>query len=103
MEGGRAARKPPRLHRPRAAGAGNPRRFCPLHRDVMSASEQGGQAASIVSVTEKVRPLALSAPVTSVHFLKDRAFFVGAEEGVLAADMQGEITKVPTHGGGILC
>src|SRR5690242_14673721 len=69
----------------------------------MTTFEQSGQAATVVSVTDKVRPLALGAPVTAVHFLKDRAFFVGAEEGVMAADAGGEITKIPTHGGGILC
>lgn len=69
----------------------------------MTTFEQSGQAASIVSVTDKVRPLALGAPVTAVHFLKDRAVFVGAEEGVMAADAHGEITKIATHGGGILC
>ena len=69
----------------------------------MSAFEQGGPAASIASVTEKVRAVALGAPVTSVHFLGDRAAFVGAEESVFFADGQGEITAVATHGGGILC
>jgi WD40 repeat protein len=69
----------------------------------MTSFEQGGPAASIVSVTDKVRPLALGAPVTSVHFLKDKAVFVGSEEGVIAADAQGEITRIATHGGGILC
>jgi WD40 repeat protein len=69
----------------------------------MSAFEQGGPAASIASVTEKVRAVALGAAVTSVHFLGDRAAFVGAEESVFFADGQGEITAVATHGGGILC
>ncbi len=69
----------------------------------MTASEQGGPAATIVSVTDKVRPLALGAAVTSVHFLKERAFFVGAEESVVVADTQGETTTIPTHGGGTLC
>src|ERR1043166_8375937 len=69
----------------------------------MTTFEQSGPAASVVSVTDKVRPLALGAPVTSAHFLKDRAVFVGAEEGVIVADEQGEISKIPTHGGGILC
>jgi WD40 repeat protein len=69
----------------------------------MSAFEQGGPAASIASVTEKVRPVALGAAVTSVHFLGDRAVFVGAEENVFIADGEGAVTTVPTHGGGILC
>src|SRR5262245_28488325 len=103
MEGRRAAREPAGLHRPRTARAGNPRRLCALHRPVMSAFEQGGPAASIASVTDKVRPLALGAPVTSVHFLGDRAAFVGAEESVFVADGQGEVTAVAAHRGGILC
>src|SRR5438477_1767801 len=69
----------------------------------MSGFEPGGPAASIASVTDKVRPVALGAPVTSVHFLGDRAVFVGAEENVFVADGESAVTTVPTHGGGILC
>jgi len=68
----------------------------------MSASEPGHQA-SIASVTDKVRPVAIGAPVTAVHFLRERAAFVGAEESVSFVDAQGEISKVDVHGGGILC
>ena len=50
-----------------------------------------------------MRPVALGAPVTSVHFLVDRAAFVGAEESVIFVDAQGEIAKVAVHSGGILC
>ncbi|MDE2378682.1 WD40 repeat domain-containing protein [Bradyrhizobium sp.] len=57
---------------------------------------------SIVSVTEKVRPVALGMAVTSVHFLADRAAFVGGEETVALVDAKGEISKVAVHGGGIL-
>jgi len=38
-----------------------------------------------------------------VHFLGDRAAFVGAEEHVALVDREGAITKVAVHGGGILC
>jgi WD40 repeat protein len=38
-----------------------------------------------------------------VHFLGDRAAFVGAEESVFVADSQGEIATVAAHRGGILC
>jgi WD40 repeat protein len=72
----------------------------------MSAFEPGGgqaDQASIASVTDRVRPVALGAPVTSVHFLSDRAAFVGAEESVIFVDAQGEIAKVAVHSGGILC
>ena len=62
-----------------------------------------GESASIISVTDKVRPLAIGAPVTSVHFLGPSAAFVGAEENVFLANGAGEISRVPVHGGGILC
>jgi hypothetical protein len=45
----------------------------------MTSFEPGAQA-SIASITDKVRPVAIGTPVTAVHFLGDRAFFVGAEE-----------------------
>ena len=62
-----------------------------------------GDRASIVSLTDRVRPVAIGAAVTSVHFLGDRAAFVGAEENVSLVDAEGEMSKVVTHGGGILC
>jgi WD40 repeat protein len=68
----------------------------------MSAFEPGHQA-SIASITDKVRPVAIGAAVTAVHFLGDRAAFVGAEESVFFVDGEGAITKVGVHGGGILC
>jgi WD40 repeat protein len=68
----------------------------------MSAFEPGHQA-SIASITDKVRPVAIGAAVTAVHFLGDRAAFVGAEESVFFVDGEGAITKVDVHGGGILC
>ena len=61
------------------------------------------ESGSTVSVTNRVRPLALGIAVTSVHFLGERAAFVGAEEHVALVDQQGAITKVAVHGGGILC
>ena len=61
------------------------------------------ESGSTVSVTNRVRPLALGIAVTSVHFLGERAAFVGAEEHVALVDQQGAITKVAAHGGGILC
>ena len=69
----------------------------------MSSFEHGGQAASIASVTDKVRPLTLGAPVTSVHFLRGSAAFVGSEESVFIVDGEGTVTTVAAHGGGILC
>jgi outer membrane protein assembly factor BamB len=61
------------------------------------------QASSIVSVTDRVRPLALCMPVTSVHFLGDKACFVGAEESVAMVSADAEISPVTVHSGGILC
>src|SRR6202171_76417 len=69
----------------------------------MSAFEPGGDQASIASVTDRVRPVAIGAPVTSVHFLGERAAFVGAEENVFLVSGEGEILPVAVHSGGILC
>src|ERR1700744_2893442 len=60
-------------------------------------------SASIVTVTDKVRPLAIGMPATSVHFLGDHAAFVGAEESGALVPAADEISKVEVHGGGILC
>jgi WD40 repeat protein len=68
----------------------------------MSTFEPGEQA-SIASVTDRVRPVAIGAPVTSVHFLGDRTAFVGAEENVFLVSSEGEILPVAVHSGGILC
>ena len=68
----------------------------------MSSFDQSGEAASIVSVTDKVKPVALGMAVTAVHYLGDRAVFVGTEESVAIVDAEGEISKVEVSGGGIL-
>jgi hypothetical protein len=62
-----------------------------------------GEAASIISVTDKVVPVAIGMPVTAVHFLGDTAAFVGAEESVAMVSGQGDVSRVSVHGGGILC
>ena len=59
-------------------------------------------SSSITSITERVRPLALGIPVTSVHFLSDTAAFVGGEENVALVDAKGEINKTAVHSGAIL-
>src|ERR1700721_1243098 len=69
----------------------------------MSAFEPGGDQASIASVTDGVRPVKIGVPVTSVHFLGERAAFVGAEENVFLVSTEGEISQAPVHSGGILC
>src|SRR6266566_2023164 len=72
----------------------------------MSEFDPGDHSASIVSVTDQVRPLKIGMPVTSVHFLGDNAAFVGAEESVflvggddgklIALDVKGEVTLLAT-------
>jgi WD40 repeat protein len=69
----------------------------------MKEFDPGTNAASIISVTDRVRGLTVGMPVTSVHFLGDNAAFVGAEENVALADAGGDISRVAVHGGGILC
>jgi WD40 repeat protein len=69
----------------------------------MKEFDPGANAASIVSVTDRVRGVAVGMPVTSVHFLSDRAAFVGTEENVALVDNEAEIARVAVHGGGILC
>jgi WD40 repeat protein len=61
------------------------------------------ESASIVSVTDQVRPVAIGAPVTAAYFLGDRAVFVGAEENVFVVDEEGTPSTVHVHDGGILC
>ncbi len=69
----------------------------------MKEFDPGQNATSIVSVTDRVRPLAIGVPVTSVHFLGEIAAFVGAEESVALVSADGEISLAPVHNGGILC
>jgi WD40 repeat protein len=60
-------------------------------------------SASIISVTDKVRPVAIGTPVIAVHFLGDKAAFVCAEENVALVNGAGDVSHVAVHGGGILC
>ena len=69
----------------------------------MTNFEPGANSPSIVSVTDRVRPVGIGMTVTAVHFLGDRAAFIGGEENVALVDKQGEVTKVAVHSGGILC
>ena len=57
---------------------------------------------SIVSVTDRVRPVTIGASVVAAHFLGDTAAFVGAEENVWLVDAIGQ-RAVEVHNGGILC
>lgn len=60
-------------------------------------------SASIVSVTDRVIPVALGAPVIAVHFIGPTAAFVGAEESVRLVSADGSRTSVDVHAGAILC
>jgi WD40 repeat protein len=57
---------------------------------------------SIVSVTDRVRPVSIGAPVIAVHFLGDKAAFVEAEENVALVDGEGTLSRVAVHSGAIL-
>jgi WD40 repeat protein len=69
----------------------------------MKEFDPGDNSTSIVSVADRVRPLKIGMPVTSVHFLGDKTAFVGGEESVFLVSGEGEISPVAVHGGGILC
>jgi WD40 repeat protein len=69
----------------------------------MKQFDPGEKSASIVSVTDQVRPVKIGAPVTSVHFLGDVAAFVGAEENAFLVKEPGEISQAQVHSGAILC
>ena len=86
---GERARKPRRLHRPRIAGADDPRRF----REAVSPRDErvrSGRSAppSLPSPTRCGR-LPSGMPVTSIHFLGDIAVFVGAEEHAAMVNADG--------------
>jgi WD40 repeat protein len=68
----------------------------------MSGFDPRPDQESIVSVTDRVRPVAIGAPVTAVHFLGDTAAFVEAEENVTLVDGAGALSRVGVHSGGIL-
>lgn len=57
---------------------------------------------SIPSVADRVKPVAVGAPVVSVHFLKSHAVFVLGEEALLLVVPNGSEQRVSIHAGGIL-
>jgi WD40 repeat protein len=69
----------------------------------MKEFDPSDNSASIVSVTDRVRRLEIGMPVASVHFLGDRAAFVGAEENVAMTGADGAVSRIAVHDGGILC
>ena len=66
----------------------------------MKEFDPGQNAASIVSVTDRVRPPAIVMPVTSVHFLGEGAAPVCAEEKVTVLRTGGGVSPAPANGGG---
>lgn len=60
------------------------------------------QQASIASVTDRVRPVAIGTPVSALFFIGDRAAFVGDEETVTLVAGDGDKATVNVHGGAIL-
>src|ERR1700733_13047210 len=60
-------------------------------------------STSIVSVADRVRPVAIGGPVIAVHSLGDSFVFVCAEENVALVNSAGDISRVPVHSGAILC
>jgi WD40 repeat protein len=54
------------------------------------------------SVVERTRPLNADAPVVGVNFIGDTAGFVLGEEALLLVPREGDMRRVPVHGGGIL-
>jgi WD40 repeat protein len=59
--------------------------------------------SSIVSITDRVRPLPIGMPVASIHFLGDNAVFIGAEENAAIVNAADEISRVAIHSGAVLC
>ena len=57
---------------------------------------------SVPSVTDRVRPIAVGAPVVAVHFLRDTAVFALGEETLLFASPDNAEQRVSMHAGGIL-
>ncbi|MDQ2083025.1 WD40 repeat domain-containing protein [Xanthobacteraceae bacterium Astr-EGSB] len=58
--------------------------------------------SEVASIVERIRPVAVEAAVTAVHFLGTEAAFVLGEEAVLIAGEAGE-RRVNAHQGAILC
>jgi WD40 repeat protein len=68
----------------------------------MTSFDPSKDQESIVSVTDRVRPVTIGAPVIAVHFLGEQAAFVEAEENVAFVGGDGELSRVAVHSGAIL-
>lgn len=54
-------------------------------------------------MTDRVKTVAVGAPIAAVHWIGDRAAFVCAEEKIAIAGANGEISRIDVHSGAILC
>jgi len=59
--------------------------------------------SSIVSITDRARPLPIGMPVASIHFLGDNAVFIAAEENAAIVNAADEFSRVAIHSGAVLC
>jgi len=59
-------------------------------------------ADQIPSVADRMKPVAVGAPVIAVRFLSGTAVFVTGEESLLLVPYGGEVSRTEVHGGGIL-
>jgi WD40 repeat protein len=57
---------------------------------------------TIPSVVERARPVSVGAPVVGIHFIKETAVFVLAEEALALAAPGAEPQRLAVHGGAIL-
>src|SRR5690242_20525937 len=69
----------------------------------MKEFDPGASAASIISVTDRALAVPLGFAVSAVHFLGERAFFVGTEEKIAAVSTTGEVSETEVHFGAVLC
>ena len=54
------------------------------------------------SVAERTRPVKAEAPIVAAHFLGHAAVFVLGEEALLLVPREGDVQRLPVHGGAIL-
>ena len=69
----------------------------------MTMSFESQDTASIVSVTSRVVPVSVGAPIMAVHFLGETAVFIGNEETATLVQADATQDKVDLHFGAVLC
>jgi WD40 repeat protein len=62
-----------------------------------------GPGPSIASITDRVVPVMVGMPISSVHFLGETAVFVGAEETAAVVGAGVKVSHVDIHSGAVLC